>query len=232
MCGRVRLISDYSEIKIKLKFGDGDGPNMPPSWNTPPTGDMLVAIRSESGARVPEKMRWGLLPSWAKDPKLAFSTFNARADGIDTKPAFRGAWKAGRRCLVVTDGFYEWRKRDKQSFAVAMADDSPMIMAGLWEEWRSPEGERIRSVTVITTEANELVAEIHDRMPVIMAETDWPQWLGEITARPEELKARLAPSPSEWLKIWKVDKRVGNVRNNDSGLIRPIRDDDPPATLL
>jgi len=223
MCGRVRLATDYSEIRIHLRFGEGGGgSNMPPSWNVPPTGDMLVAVRSEAGTRTSEVMRWGLLPSWAKEPKLAYSTFNARADTIDTKPVFRGAWKAGRRCLVIIDGFYEWRKRDKQSFAVDMADGSLMTVAGLWEEWRSPEQERTKTVTIITTDANERMAEIHDRMPVILAEKDWPRWLGEEPAALDELKAFVVPCPSDWLNTWPVDKRVGNVRNNDPGLVRPI----------
>jgi putative SOS response-associated peptidase YedK len=102
----------------------------------PPGGPVVIF---EKGQRVLERMVWGLIPSWAKDAKMGFSTFNARADSIDTKPAFRGAWKAGRRCLVVTDGFYEWRKADKQPFAVAMKNIKLMVMAGLWEEWKNPE---------------------------------------------------------------------------------------------
>ena len=109
MCGRVRLSSDYSEIKIKLKF-DGPPPNFERDWNKPPTSPMLVAIRSMDGRRIPKMMRWGLLPHWAKDEKIAYSTFNARAEEFTGKPAFRDAWKNGQRCLVVTDGFYEWKK--------------------------------------------------------------------------------------------------------------------------
>ncbi len=131
MCGRVRLSSDYSEIKIKLKFApDAPAPNFAPDWNKPPTEPMLVAIRSVDGERVPKMMKWGLIPHWAKDDKLQFSTFNARAEDFATKPSFRDAWKWGQRCLVVTDGFYEWKKLDpkgkeKQPYAIAMADDAP-----------------------------------------------------------------------------------------------------------
>jgi hypothetical protein len=111
MCGRVRLSSDYSEIKIRLKFAPNSvAPNVAPDWNKPPTAPMLVAIRSVNGERVPKMMKWGLIPHWAKDDKLQFSTFNARAEEFTTKPAFRDAWKRGQRCLVVTDGFYEWKK--------------------------------------------------------------------------------------------------------------------------
>src|SRR5271156_3882559 len=108
MCGRVRLSSDYSEIKIKLKF-DGPAPNFERDWNKPPTAPMLVAIRTLDGKRTPKMMRWRLLPHWAKDEKIAYSTFNARAEEFTTKPAFRDAWRRGQRCLVVTDGFMSGR---------------------------------------------------------------------------------------------------------------------------
>ena len=113
MCGRVRLSSDYSEIKIRLKFAPNSvAPNFAPDWNKPPTAPMLVAIRAIDGERVPKMMKWGLIPHWAKDVKLQYSTFNARAEEFTTKPAFRDAWTRGQRCLVVTDGFYEWKKLD------------------------------------------------------------------------------------------------------------------------
>jgi putative SOS response-associated peptidase YedK len=127
MCGRVRLTSDYSEIKIKLKFDlDTPAPNFERDWNLPPTRPMLVAIRSQDGKRTPKMMRWGLLPHWAKDEKISYSTFNARSEEFTTKPAFRDAWKRGQRCLVVTDGFYKWKKLDekgkeKQPYAIAIA---------------------------------------------------------------------------------------------------------------
>ena len=143
MCGRVRLSSDYSEIKIKLKFDpNSPAPNYAADWNKPPTEPMLVAIRSMDGARVPKMMKWGLIPHWSKDSKLQYSTMNARSEDFRTKPAFRDAWKWGQRCLVVTDGFYEWKKLDrkgkeKQPYAIAMADNVPMVMAGLWAKWKS-----------------------------------------------------------------------------------------------
>jgi putative SOS response-associated peptidase YedK len=123
---------------------------------------MLVAIRSEDGKRVPRMMRWGLLPHWAKDEKLSYSTFNARAEEFTTKPAFKHAWKWGQRCLVVTDGFYEWKVLDpkgkqKQPYAIAMADDTPMVMAGLWSKWKDPKsGSEVLSCTVLTCNPNAL----------------------------------------------------------------------------
>jgi putative SOS response-associated peptidase YedK len=227
MCGRVRLSSDYSEIKIRLKFDPAaPAPNFERDWNKPPTTPMLVAIRSIDGKRVPKMMRWGLLPHWARDEKLSFSTFNARSEDFTTKPAFRDAWKRRQRCLVVTDGFYEWKKlnvKDKQPYAIAMADGGQMVMAGLWASWKNPKsGEEILSCTILTCGPNDVVAELHDRMPVILAESDWPAWLGETAAAEEELLTLLKPCPDAALKIWAVDKRVGNVRNQGAELLAAV----------
>ena len=180
MCGRVRLSSDYSEIKIRLKFAPNSvAPNFAPDWNKPPTAPMLVAIRSVDGERVPKMMKWGLIPHWAKDDKLQYSTFNARAEEFTTKPTFRDAWTRGQRCLVVTDGFYEWKKLDakgklKQPYAIAMTDDAQMVMAGLWAKWKSPASrEEVLSCTILTCGPNQAMGEQHDRMPVILGENDW-----------------------------------------------------------
>ncbi len=135
---------------------------------------------------------------------MAFSTFNARAESITEKPAFRDAWRRGQRCLVMTDGLYEWRKTgvaDKQPFAIGMADDSLMTMAGLWDEWRDPlNGEIVRSCTIITTEPNDLISTLHDRMPVILDEADWSKWLGEEPASDAELKGLLISCPADRIK--------------------------------
>jgi putative SOS response-associated peptidase YedK len=226
MCGRVRLSSDYSEIKIRLKFdATSAAPNFEPDWNKPPTAPMLVATRSEDGKRISKMMRWGLLPHWAKDEKLSYSTFNARSEEFTSKPSFRDVWKRGQRCLIVTDGFYEWQKldakgKDKQPYAIAMADDGPMVMAGLWAKWKSPaSGEEIQSCTILTCGPNNAMGALHDRMPVILADADWPKWLGEEPATEEELLAMLKPCPDEALKIWRVDKAVGNVKNKGQQLI-------------
>jgi putative SOS response-associated peptidase YedK len=229
MCGRVRLASDYSEIKIRLKFApDSVAPNFKPDWNKPPTEPMLVAIRNVESQRVPKMMKWGLIPSWAKDEKVAYSTFNARSEEFTNKPAFRDAWKKGQLCLVITDGFYEWRKLDakgkeKQPYAIAMADESQMVMAGLWSTWKNPTtGEEITSCTVLTCAPNDVLAELHDRMPVILGQADWAKWLGEESATNEQLLALLTACPNEWLKVWPVDKKVGNVRNTGAELMLPI----------
>jgi putative SOS response-associated peptidase YedK len=223
MCGRVRLSSEFSEIRIRMKL-DPDSPavNFGPRWNLPPSDNLLCVVRdSERGTRKAGLMRWGLIPWYAKDPKVGFSSFNARAETVDTKPAFRDAWKGGHRCLVVTDGFYEWRKSDKQPFAVCVKDDLT-VMAGLWSVWRSQAGEKVPTCTIITTDANEAITPIHDRMPVILPEGTWPAWLGEQETATDELHALLKPISPEALQLWPVDKGVGNVKNDAVELARPI----------
>src|ERR1700740_3178838 len=199
MCGRVRLSSDVSEIKLVFSIPpDRPTPNFPPSWNVAPT-DSLPVVRYERKAeqRSLDLLRWGLIPFWAKDIKVGFANINAKAEGMETKPAFREAF-ARRRCLVPFDCFYEWKKlgKDRQPYAVALADRRLMALAGLWETWRSPAGERVRSFTIVTTAPNALLAPIHDRMPVILAPENWPIWLGEKATDPAELKMLLAPYPS------------------------------------
>jgi putative SOS response-associated peptidase YedK len=199
-------------------------PNVPPSWNVAPT-DTLPVVRydAKAGQRSLDMLRWGLIPYWAKDIRVGFANINAKAEGIESKPAFGKAFER-RRCLVSVDGFYEWKKTEtgKQPYAIALADRGIMALAGLWENWRSPAGEWVRSFVIITTTPNELCAELHNRMPVVLKPEGWPVWLGEQPATVPELKALLAPYPSDDMICWPVSARVGNVRNNDSSLIEPV----------
>jgi putative SOS response-associated peptidase YedK len=223
MCGRAPLPEDVSQIKLDLQIKWDKLEDYKPRWNAAPTTDLPVVTHA-NGARTLETMRWGLIPSWAKDLKIGRTTFNARAEGIATTPAFRGAWRAGRRCLVLADGYYEWRDGDKQPFAIALANRGPMTFAGLWDIWRAPDGKPVKSFTVVTTRANSLLAQIHDRMPVIVPPDRWPSWLGEAAVAENELKAMLAPFPAERMAMWPVDRRVGNVRNDGPDLFEPLRE--------
>ncbi len=130
MCGRAKLPDDVSEIKLDLKIDFDEIGDYQPRWNAASTSKLPVVV-SSAGNRILTLMRWGLIPSWAKDLKIGYSTFNARAESLTTRPAFRGAWQAGRRCLVLADGYYEWRDADKQPFAVALANRGPMTLAAL-----------------------------------------------------------------------------------------------------
>ena len=215
MCGRLKTLDDLNEIRIELKITADRIRDYPPHYNLPPTA-LLPVVTAADGGRTLEQMRWGLVPAWAKNDKQSYATFNARADTVATKPAFRSAWKAGRRCLIITDGFYEWRRSDKQPYFISLGNRQPLTFAGLWEEWRSPTGEILRSCTVITTDANSLIGNIHNRMPVILGPENWAPWLGEESC---EAAALLLPFPSEHMTMWPVNKRVGNVKNNDAGLI-------------
>ena len=221
MCGRAKLPEDVSEIKLDLKIDWDEIGDYQPRWNAAPTSKLPVVV-STNGQRSLTLMRWGLVPSWATDIKIGYSTFNARAESIETRPAFRGAWQAGRRCLVIADGYYEWRDADKQPFAVALANRGPMTFAGLWDFWRAPDGSTLKSFTILTTRANERLAPLHDRMPVVLAADRWPAWLGETDATAADCKAMLKPHPGDAMSFWPVDRRVGNVRNDSPDLFAPL----------
>jgi putative SOS response-associated peptidase YedK len=194
MCGRARLSSDVSEIKIAFGIPpERPAPNFAASWNVAPTDPLpIVRFDAKANQRTLKIMRWGLILYWVKDIKIGFSTINARAEEIDTKPAFREAFRQ-RRCLVPLDSFFEWKKTatGKQPYAIGLKGGGLMAMAGLWETWRSKDGERIRSFTIATTTPNELCGELHNRMPVILKPAVWAAWLGEETANPRDLKALL-----------------------------------------
>src|SRR5215470_10698528 len=225
MSGRARLSSDVSEIKIAFGIPpERPSPHFPPSWNVAPT-DSLPVVRDDTKAaqRSLDMLRWCLIPYWAKDMKVGFSDINAKAEGIEKKPAFGKAFER-RRCLVPVDSFYEWKKTatGKQPYAIALTDRGIMALAGVWENWHSPAGEWVRSFAIVTTEPNELCAQLHNRMPVVLAPEAWPAWLGEKAADQAQLKSLLVPYPSEGMICWPVSARVGSVKNNDASLVDPI----------
>jgi putative SOS response-associated peptidase YedK len=221
MPGRAKLPEDVSEIKLDLKIDWDEIGEYRPRWNAAPTSKLPVVV-SQNGQRTLTLMHWGLVPSWASDSKVGYSTFNARAEGIATRPAFRAAWKAQRRCLVIADGYYEWRDADKQPFAVALSNRGPMTFAGLWERWRAPDGNGFSSFAIITTRANARLAHLHGRMPVLLAADRWAAWLGETATSETDLKNMLQPYPGEAMSFWPVDRRVGNVRNDSPDLFAPL----------
>src|SRR5438067_6640836 len=177
MCGRAKLETDVSEIKIAFRIPpEYPVPNFAPSWNVAPTDNLpIVRYDQKAGSRTLDLMRWGLVPYWAKDIKIGFSTINAMAETVEVKPVFRDAFQR-RRCIVPVDNFYEWNKlgpKEKQPYAIALADRSLMALAGLWETWRSPAGETTRSFPYVTTAPKELSGELHNRAPVTLPAEIW-----------------------------------------------------------
>lgn len=196
-----------------------------PSYNVAPQSlQPVVRLDSETGQRELTVMRWGLVPFWAKDSKIGYSTINAKSETVTTSPAFREAMKR-RRCLVPAEWFYEWQKinaKTKQPYAIGLRDGSVFAFAGLWETWKDKTKDQVlETYTVLTTDPNELMEPIHNRMPVILAPKDYQRWLepGEPTHPPIDL---LKPYPAQEMKAWKVGSAVGNVRNNTPELIAPI----------
>jgi len=206
-------------------------PDFGPSWNVAPqTFQPVVRLNRDTGERELVLMRWGLIPFWAKDPKIGLRTINAKAETITAAPAFREAIKY-RRCLVPADAFYEWQKMDaktKQPFTIAMKDGKPYALAGLWERWKDRKAStELLTFTVITTDPNEVVQPMHDRMPVIIPERDYDRWLKADPDRPPiDL---LRPFDAGKMTAWKVDKAVGNVKNGRPQLMEPASDTQEPA---
>jgi len=225
MCGRYS--ASLPPEQIGRLFGvDGPLPNFPARYNLAPTQDAPVVRRNpKTQRRQVDLLRWGLIPSWAKESKVGNSLINARAETIATKPAFRTAFARGRRCLVAADGFYEWKKSGnglKQPWRITMKGGAPFAFAGLWENWRDPAGHWIRTFTIITTEPNELMRPIHIRMPVIIAPENYAHWLGERDASPDFLLGMCAPYPAEEMTAYPVSTRVNSPKSEGPELIKNL----------
>ncbi len=195
-------------------------PNLRSNYNAAPTQLLPVIRIGADGDRELATLRWGLIPMWAKDPKIAYSTINARAETVAEKPAFRTAFKK-RRCLVPADGFYEWQATGdgKQPYRITMKDGEPFAMAGLWERWDKGE-EPLESFTIIVTSGNSLIKPIHDRMPVILDPDTWDHWL---TAADTAIPMALLQSyPAKKMAAYKISTRVNSPKNNDAEVIEPL----------
>jgi putative SOS response-associated peptidase YedK len=193
-----------------------------PRYNLAPTQQVLV-VRKADERRELVPLRWGLIPSWSKGPESGYSMINARAETVDTKPAYRTAFKH-RRCLIPTEGFYEWKKkgRTKTPFLIRRKDGEPFGMAGLWEQWHGKDDETIESCTIIVTEANALVRDLHDRMPVIVAPEDYAAWLDPQNTDAEGLRKMLPPADSAPWTLVEVSRKVNSPKNDSPDLIEPV----------
>jgi putative SOS response-associated peptidase YedK len=208
MCGRFTQAYTWAELVAFYRLVDETAPKLAASWNVAPTHGAGVIVLGGDGPRL-RPMRWGLVPSWAKDPSIGSKLINARAETLAEKPAFRQALKA-RRCIVPVAGFYEWRREagGKQPYFISGADGAPLSLAGLWEDWNG-----LLTFTVVTVPANEMIAPIHDRMPAILAPDEALAWLKTGDT------ALLKPCPSEAFAAWPVSARVNSPANNDPRLI-------------
>jgi len=225
MCGRYYRRSDKQRIAEAFRIGVPPTFDILPSYNiAPQTFQPVIRPNRETGERELAQMRWGLIPFWAKDAKIGYSTINAKTETCATSPAFREALKR-RRCLVPADGFYEWARIDpktKQPWAFVLTDGSIFAFAGLWEMWKDKAtGQPLETYTIITTEPNELMAAVHNRMPVILAPKDYDRWMAP--ADPAQLPVDLLrPFDADQMTTWKVSAAVGNVRNNTPELCIPV----------
>jgi putative SOS response-associated peptidase YedK len=224
MCGRFAQRRPPAEVARLFKT-KGATPNVGARFNVAPTTDVLaIAYDRTKAERRMGTLRWGLIPAWAKDSKIAMSLINAKAETLREKPSFREAF-ARRRCIIPADAFYEWKVegKAKQAFAAVRRDGAPLAFAGLWERWRDgASGELIRTCTIVTTQANATCAPIHHRMPVILADDAQARWLGEDETTLDELSALLTPFPAEAMEVYPVDARVGNARNDDERLLERV----------
>jgi putative SOS response-associated peptidase YedK len=229
MCGRYRRTTAEEEIARQFNIPIPPQLDLPINYNIAPTQNILAVRRNpETGQRTLNALRWGLIPSWAKDEKIGYRTINARVETVDTAASFRGAFRK-RRCLIPADGFYEWKKvlGGKIPYTIQMKDGLPFAFAGLWEGWKPPEnGEWIRTCTIITGEPNDLVREIHTRMPVILPEEYYDAWLSG-----EAGKEILKPFPAEKMEARPISPRVNNPKNNDEKILEPVVADVQAARL-
>jgi putative SOS response-associated peptidase YedK len=223
MCGRFTLRAPAGVVAEQ--FALFEMPPFAPRFNIAPTQPVAV-VRLAPGGPEPRRelvwLRWGLIPSWAKDPAIGNRMINARAETIADKPAYRAAFRR-RRCLVVADGFYEWQKAGskKQPCFIRLRDDGPLAFAGLWESWEGPDHAAIESCTILTTDPNELVAPIHNRMPVILPAADYPKWLDPGVSDAAELSPLLAPYPAGGMEAYPVGLYVNSPAHDDPRCIEP-----------
>ena len=224
MCGRYSLIADLGELARRFEF-DGDWLTFDSSYNVAPTQEVLTVVGGKS--RRAGFMRWGLIPSWVKDPSVGSHMINARAETVVERPAFRTALRR-RRCLVLADGFYEWQKSGsrRRPMRVVMRSGEPFAFAGLWETWRDPEGKVVPSCTIITTEANDLLRPIHDRMPVILSRDDEDFWLDRGESDPAGLANVLKPYPADAMEAYEVSSLVNSHANDGPEVIEPVAMED------
>jgi putative SOS response-associated peptidase YedK len=233
MCGRYRLTA--KERYLAEHFGVDDEIEWEPRYNIAPTQPVVVIRQDrDQPKRTFSLMRWGLIPYWSKDVSIGNKTINAMAETVAEKPAFREAIRK-RRCLVPADGFFEWKKlssKRKQPYNIGMLDDSLFAFAGIWDRWRSGSGEVIESCSILTTDANSLTRDIHDRMPAILEPEDYDLWLDPGITDPEQLQHLLHPFDPRRMKKYPLSPKVSNVNIDGPECIQEVPADDASTPML
>ncbi|MCU1456321.1 MAG: hypothetical protein JWL73_413 [Actinomycetia bacterium] len=244
MCGRFIAVSSPQLLADHFSVEEIRVPEHEACWNVAPRADVLVVVedrRAEGSPRALEPMRWGLVPGWAKDRSIGDRLINARAETVADKPAYERSFRL-RRCLVPADGFYEWRaerepgaggrtRAMKQPVFIHDRSGEPLPLAGLWSSWRDPadpDAAWLHSCAIVTTRANELLAPLHDRMPVVLPEDVWDVWLDPAIEDTALLEPLLVPAPETQLELWDVSTRVNKADNDGPDLVEPL----PPRTLF
>ncbi len=227
MCGRYTITSAPEAIRALFRYPEQ--PNFPPRYNVAPTQPIPI-VRSVEGKRQFALVRWGLLPSWVKDPKTFALLVNARGESVTDKPAFRAAMKR-RRCLIPADGFYEWKAvaGRKQPFFVRLKSGAPMAFAGLWECWTGPNGEELETAAIVTTNANRTLSAIHSRMPVIVPPEGFDLWLNCAEVDAQTAAALIAPAPDNLLEAYEVSTAVNRTANDNAKLVERLAPGAEPA---
>lgn len=224
LCGRFTLSAEWNEIIDRFAIEAAIQEELyHPSYNVAPSQSVLAVINDGNRNRL-GYLRWGLIPSWAKDEKIGFKLINARAETLVEKPSFRDAYKK-RRCLIVADSFYEWKRQDEHSktpMRIKLKSDELFAMAGIWERWKSPKGNTVFTCTVITTTPNELMQDIHDRMPVILRPEDENIWLNPAINDLQVTNHLLVPLQEHLLEAYEVSNLVNSPKNNSPQLIDRI----------
>jgi putative SOS response-associated peptidase YedK len=231
MCGRFTLTTSVRDLANLFQVTEVQAPAVQPHFNIPPTAQVLAVRRlpdHEGRQLVP--LRWGLIPFWAKDPAIGNRLINARVESAAEKPAFRDAFR-NRRCLVLADGFFEWKKKGgkKEPYLVRMRDGKSFAFAGLWDRWHDPDNQRVETCTILTTNANELVRPLHDRMPVILEPGGYGPWLDPEMQDQSKLQSLLHSYPAKQMTAFPVNARVNSPRNDDPSCVEPITGDENTA---
>jgi putative SOS response-associated peptidase YedK len=242
MCGRFVTASSPTLLAERFQVGEVKVDDHEPNYNVAPR-ELVMAVRQRDEERVLSRLRWGLVPSWAKDVSMGDRMINARSETVATKPAYKRSF-ARKRCIIPADGFYEWKvvgppstpkgRPKKQPMFVHRRDGEPLAFAGLWEVWKVPEGTDgaaiagvgddgwLRSCVIVTTQANDLLTPIHERMPVVLPESAWDDWLDPTNDDIDAVRSLLVPARDDLFEVWPVSSAVNKADNNTPDLVRPV----------